>query len=334
MLLYDVRRGAWSETMAAAAQVPLGKLPTIRDPWDLAGALSADAARHLSLRCGTPVYVGGGDDIEFLGYGIVEPGAALEHIGTTGSIMACIDRPVADPAMAVELYPHVEPSMWLVGGSVNAAGGALDWASQVLDLPVGADLRVCSPPALDRPLIFLPYLAGERCPIWEPAAKGCWFGLTLVHQRADLLRAAHEGVCFALRHVLQTIEDLPPVPDESRTENPAVSIPYLVTPKSDADAGWLAMRATIYGRPLRVVDTPDPTALGTAIVAGLGAGLYASLAAGVAATRGNDEWLEPDMSQAPRYNQLFALYRELTTTVHPLFSRFSGGLSDNEDPDH
>jgi len=318
MLLYDVRDRTWSAEMVQAAGISIDKLPPIRSPWEVAGKLTERAAEQLGLVAGTPVVMGAGDDIECLGFGIVESGISLEHIGTTGSIMTCVDQAVEDPAMAVELYPHVDPSLWLVGGSVNAAGGALDWAQRVFSdeesngFHALLDRHEGLSPSLDNPLIFLPYLAGERCPIWDPAAKGGWLGLTVAHERTDLLRAVLEGVVFSLRHVLEKIEQM------------AVPVTSLAVQKPDRDSPWLALRASIYGKSLRVVGNPEPTALGTMILAGMGIGLFTDMAQGVEATRGPEYLIDPDEEAAARYEWLYALYRKVSSTCHPLFSRFTG----------
>jgi len=317
MLLFDVHARQWSDEMTRAAGISPKKLPSILAPWATAGKLTEEAARHLGLQAGTPVVIGAGDDIEFLGLGLVEAGASLEHMGTTGSIMACVNEPVSDPEMAVELYPHIEPSLWLVGGSVNAAGGAIDWARQTLlqdkDATLEAMLAACADltPSLENPLVFIPYLAGERCPIWEPAAKGAWFGLTMSHSQSDLLRAVLEGVGFSLRHVLDTIEGL------------SVPIPGLAIQGSEGDARWLSMRANIYGRPLHIVDCTDATALGTMILAGVGAGLYESPLAGVQATVKAASTVTPEAEVANGYEDLYALYKDLSVACRPLFPRFT-----------
>lgn len=324
MLLFDLRSRTWSLPIVEAIGISPDRLPPVCAPWDRAGSLSDDAARHLGLLPGTPVYVGAGDDIEFLGYGVVKPGSAMEHIGSTGSIMACVDRPVTDPAMSIELYPHVDPSLWLVGGSVSAAGSAMEWVCCVLLSQDQPDIKALIETATtlespsQPPLVFLPYLAGERCPIWNPAARGGWWGLTLAHQRQDLLRAAVEGVVFALRHVLETIEEL------------AIPVPWLAVQRAGYDDRWLAMRANVYRRPLRVVGTADATARGALIVTGLGAGLYSSLEAGLAATQDSEEVVDYDPVLAEQYQQRYALYRQISVACQPLFAHFSSPGDDSE----
>ncbi len=313
-LLFDVHKGVWSETLLEACKIPSHKLPPVRPPWELAGYLKEDAARQLGLAEGIPVVVGAGDDVEFLGMGLIEPGMSLEHFGTTGSIVTCVDQSVNDPCLVVELYPHLDPSLWLLGGSVNNAGGALAWASRTL---YGTDEKHVweifksqnqLKPRLDSPLIFLPYLTGERCPIWNPEAKGGWLGVTVEHDRDDMFRAVAEGVVFSLRHVMERIEEMA-MPLTS------IAVPH----RLEDNVSWLRLRATIYNRRLRVIANPEPTSLGAMVVAGLGIGLFNDLRAGVESVVSVQDWVLPDTEVIEDYSHLHKLYQETVARCSPLF---------------
>jgi len=313
-LLFDIHKGIWSEMLLEACRIPSHKLPPVRPPWALAGSLKEDAARQLGLAEGIPMVVGAGDDVEFLGAGLIEPGMSLEHFGTTGSILTCVDQPVNDSSLVVELYPHLDPSLWLLGGSVNNAGGALAWASRNL---YGNDEKHVweifksqnqLKPRLDNPLVFLPYLTGERCPIWNPQAKGVWLGLTVEHDRDDMFRAVAEGVVFSLRQVMEKIEEL---------AMPLTSI--AVIDSSEDSASWLGLRASIYNRKLRLIANPEPTSLGAMVVAGLGIGLFSSLRAGVESVVSVRDSVLADTHLVEDYSRLYELYREAVARCSPLF---------------
>jgi xylulokinase len=249
--LYDIARGCWSAELMEAAGVPVSMLPEVRVPWDVAGLLGAEAARSLDLRRGIPVAIGAGDDVVTLGFGMVDPGVALEHIGTTGSIMAVADRPMPDPERKLELYPHVLPDRWVVGGSHTAAGAAIAWAADLLGYPtVEASLLALESPAIPG-LAFLPTLAGERFPERIPSARGAWIGLSLEMTREGLMRSVFEGVAASLEAVLARVDEV-----LGRQASIRVSV-------ADSER-WLAIRAAYYGRPLEVSRTTEPTALGLA----------------------------------------------------------------------
>lgn len=266
--LYDIGRGCWSDELTEAAGVRPSMLPEVRVPWDVAGLLGSEAAGSLRLRRGIPVAVGAGDDVVTIGFGMIEPGIALEHIGTTGSIMAVADRQMPDPERKLELYPHVLPDRWVVGGSHTAAGAAIAWAAELLGYPtVEASLLALDAPAV-RGLAFLPTLAGERFPERIPSARGAWIGLSLEMTREGLMRSVFEGVAASLEAVLKQIDQV-----IGRQTSIRVSV-------ADSER-WLAIRAAYYGRPLEVSRTPEPTALGLAALVAVATGIHADVRSAV-----------------------------------------------------
>lgn len=304
-LLMDLHTRRWSTRVVQASGIDENKLPEILSCTEMSGSLAAGPARELGLREGTPVIVGGGDDIEFLGKGLVTPGTALEHIGTTGSIMACIDKPILDARMRVELYPHVDPSLWLVGGSTSSAGGALRWLREILGHDSCSEASILSNQGqFSRPLVFLPYLAGERSPLWEPRARAVIYGCTLSHSRSDILRAGLEGVACSLRSILDTIIDM------------GIAVDAVVSTSDDVDSqAWAQLRAGIYGRPLAQCRVEDATALGAMQLAAVGLGVYDTIGEAAAATVRQDSKLDPDESLSAFYNEIYRDYAGTSSHV-------------------
>jgi xylulokinase len=304
--LYDIQSRSWASELLALTGVRRDQLPDVVDPCDLAGTLRPEPASDLGLRAGIPVVVGAGDDVEVVGNGLIEPGLSLEHLGTTGSILACADVPVYDPSMAVELYPHVVEGLWVLGGSVTAAGSALAWAERAL----GSDAireQEGEPPDTGRPLVFVPHLSGERCPAWEPHSRGAWVGLCADHSRDDLWRAVREGVVFSLRRVLDHIEGL---------VGPQVEI--RVSGDEPLGSSWQRQRASIYRRPLATLRSGDPTALGAMIVAAVGVGMYGSVREAVRDLARVATRIEPDGELCESYEQLYGLYCAAEDALRPL----------------
>lgn len=310
--LYDIRSRSWSPELLAAADIVQGQLPEVRDSTAAAGTLQTDPGNALGLQAGIPVVVGGGDDVEVLGNGLMSSGASLEHIGTTGSILTCHDSPVYDPNMALELYPHGDPSLWVLGGSITTAGAALAWAAETLgyaelDEGLGAFQKL-KPSFVEDPLIFIPHLYGERCPNWEPRVRGAWVGLAATHTRDDLMRAALEGVACALKSVLERIEGL-------------VGKQKLVTvaARSNDNPDWLHLRANVYGRPLGLMHTPEPTALGAMTLSAVEIGLYKNLREAVNQVTSLERTIEPDTNVQSTYQQLYTTYQQLSAALLPVW---------------
>ncbi len=303
MALYNVTQARWSPEMAAACQTPLDRLPIVRSPVDLAGRLSKAAAESLGLEPGCPVIVGCADDVEFVGAGLIDPGDCLEHLGSTGSLLAVVNHPVDDPTGTLELYPYPAPGRWVVGGSTSSAGAALDWLREVLGLDTPLQMPAVQSIA---PPIFMPYLAGERCPIWEPNARGMFWGLGMEHRQTDLVQAAFEGVAFSLRHLLDTLSLSGGLtPGEIRTA-------------PSTDLSWLCLRASVYDRPLRIVKTHDPTALGAALVAACALGVFANLEQAMRAVIRLGDQIQPQSSEM--LSTRYATYLRVSTLIQKFVS--------------
>ena len=201
---FDVRRGRWDLDLARALQVPAQLLAPVRACHEVVGRVTAQAAALTGLTQGTPVVAGGLDAAcGALGAGVTEPGQTQEQGGQAGGMSICLDAPVADPRLI--LSQHVAPGRWLLQGGTTGGGGALKWLreqvcpelsfEQMSELAAGV-------PAGSGGVLFLPYMEGERSPLWNPDARGAFYGLRYGVGRAHLVRAVMEGVAFSLRHNL------------------------------------------------------------------------------------------------------------------------------------
>jgi xylulokinase len=315
--LYDIRAGRWWRDMLAAVGLRPEILPDVVPCETIAGSLLPAAATALGVRAGVPVVVGAGDDVEILGGGLLEPGEALEHLGTTGSILTVATEPVDDPALALELYPHVRPDRWVVGGSMTTAGAALGWVASLLGFD-GVD-RMLS--ALDErsdrgrgagsaPL-FVSSMAGDRCPTREPSARGAWLGLDATLDRAGLARSAFEGVAFALERILGAIEEL---------HGPQARV-VVSAGGADLDPRWLALRASVYGRPLAMLETPEPTALGLATVVAAGAGIHVDVSTACRAMSRRVGEVDPDGRSAERLRTIEAASDRAVASLRTVWPR-------------
>ncbi len=325
-LLYDLRLEAWSPELAAAARVDVACLPPLRAPHSVAGTLTAPAAPALGLSAGIPVAVGAGDDVECLGAGLLGPGRALEHLGTTGSMLACSPRIVADPAMRVDCYPHAVPGHYLVGGSTGSAGATLAWAAHNLtakgmaaddsDGAVGApwlDEDLTLDPA--ETLVFLPSLAGERCPIWNPHLRGMLAGMTLATTGRQIARAVFAGVAYSLRHILDTLEGL-----DLRVDDVIAS----------GDGGeatgpaWPRLRSRVYRRPLLLPEAGDPTARGALLLTLVAVGAQPDIPTAAARLTPPTRRVDPGPDPGDELERRYRLYRELSAATEPVFRRWTG----------
>ena len=303
--LMDIQDENWSQALCDTCELPLDALPPIRASTQVDGPLTVQAASQLGLSPGIPVVVGAGDDVEIIGAGLAEPGTVLEHIGTTGSLLMCVDSRSMGWESGLELYPHPLPNRWVLGGSTSSAGAALKWATEVLGIASPMELTGKEVSATDNPeLTFIPYLAGERCPVWAPKARGAVMGLALHHSRADFIRSIYEGVACSLRHLLDALGDLGVKPKTIR-------IPDDGAPKSE----WNQVRANLYEIPLSELTYSDPTAHGAMVLAAVALGLDNCLRDAMQRIARVQATVTPTDSELDHYRRLYERYKQISNIV-------------------
>ena len=207
--LFDATARTWSEEGARAVGVPTRIFPRLARAHDVVGSVTREAALATGLREGTPVVAGGGDfAAATLGAGVIEEGEACLMLGTAGNLLMPMKEARFD-ARLINSH-HVGCDRWLsLGGTL--CGAALEWFRGACAAGVGWDVLDAEASAIDDAaiagLIVLPYLQGERTPIWDEEARGIISGIDLTHGRGHLYRALLEGVALGLRHCLAVAQD-------------------------------------------------------------------------------------------------------------------------------
>ncbi len=276
-LLFNPAKHQWSGDLCDVIGVPRAKLPAAVGAWEVVGTVTADAGEALGLPQGIPVVAGGNDSTcSMLGAGVIEPGMVLESIGTSIVLAYVTDRPVYDARLMNRC--HVVPDRWVNVAGMSTPGAAYRWFRDELgsaETAVAAqqqtnpyhlmDAAAARSPPGARGLLFLPYLSGERSPIWNPKARGVVFGLTLNHTRGDVLRSILEGGAYAVRDNL----------DVFTARGFAVQA-IRITGGGARSPLWRQIMADVLGVPLFIPSTVETATLGAAILAGCGAGVYRS----------------------------------------------------------
>lgn len=284
-LLYDLPADDWAVALVEQLGLRPEQLAPLVGSAQAAGELTTAAADALGLRAGVPVAAGAADTAAAaLGSGLLDPGPLQLTVGTGGQVLAPLDRAAADPTRRTHTYRAAAPERWYGMGATLNAGLALEWVGRVLgvdwDTWYGEAFAV--PPGADG-VRFLPYLAGERTPHLDPDARGAWIGLGSGHRRGHLLRAALEGVAFALRDCLAALEAA------GRGGDREVRLAGGGTRRT----AWRQLLADVLGRPLAAVETPDASSRGAALLAGVAAGVYPDVRATLAFAPSRDAAVAP-----------------------------------------
>lgn len=267
----DVREGSPAARLLAGTGWDDTVSPPARAPWEVLGTLTPQAAERLGLREDVVVATGWTDALGAIhAVGAFDSPRGFVLTGTSNIVG--VSR--ADVATAEGLYSvPVGPSapLPLLYGPTQSGGEALTWAARLLgvDVPEVIALAASADPA-SAPL-FVPYLRGERAPLWNPAARGLLVGVDAAHGRAEFARAVVGGIAYSARHVL----------DLAAGDAVAADLPVEVGGVGVDDPRWAAMWAAALGRPLHIHSEPNLSALGAALLGAQAAGATAAEVAGL-----------------------------------------------------
>ncbi len=309
-LLYDLAADDWSYAAIEALGLRAELLAPLIPSAAVGGTLTGDAAGELGLPEGLPVAAGAADTAAaMLGAGLLRPGPVQLTVGTGGQIVTPKESPDPDPRLSTHLYRGAVPGLWYSMAAIQNAGLALEWVRTVLGVTWDEvyEEAFAVPPGAGG-VVFLPYLSGERTPRFDPGARGAWTGLGLDHTRGHLLRAALEGVAFALREGLEALENLGIAVPGLRLAGGGASGTHV----SEGDP-WRRLLADVLGRPLwplRDEISSVASARGAAFLAGLASGVYSSAEETLRLTP------EPEMPIRPGeaggdYGAAYERYKEL-----------------------
>jgi xylulokinase len=293
-----------------AAGVPASKIaPSVR-AGSVVGELLPEVAAGLGLRSGLPVVAGIVDAwASFHGAGMTRAGDAMDPGGSAGGFGVYWDVPLDVPGSFSTIAPL--SGLYSVGGAMAATGRALDWYR--LDVLGGAASteRLIEEAGTIAPgadgVVFLPYLAGERSPLWDPSARGAFVGLALGHGRAHLTRAILEASAFAIRHVA---EGIVAAGAEVRTMR--------VCGGPARSETWNQVKADVTGFTVEVPAVLETAVAGAAIVGATALGAWPDLPAAIRGMTRVARRLEPNPANRERYDATFAAYRRLHPAIAPI----------------
>jgi xylulokinase len=310
MGLFDFRSMDWGTALAAKLGFDLRRLAPVSAPHSTA-PLSGRAAALMGLPAGIPVALGGLDGaMSSVGVGAIIPGDAFDVSGTSEMIAVCLPEPVICPELLTRW--HVVPGVWTLIGAISTPGAALQWFRDKLYAPgVQADSQelyeamtaeaASSPPGANG-VVFLPHMMGERAPIWDPHARGVFFGLSLTTSRGDMIRAILEGAAYAMGQLIDLIQGYS-----------GMRIRRVVAIGGAArNPLWRQIKADVWGIELLAPPVREATVLGAALTGGVGAGLYADYADAVRrAVPAGGEVTSPDVTRREAYGRQRQVYQRL-----------------------
>jgi xylulokinase len=295
--------------LLAAAGIPAAILPAMLEPWEQVGPIQTGLPAPLARLAGKPVFCASNDTwAAVVGLGAMREGFAYNISGTT-EVLGVVGR---EPARAEGLLTVDWRGLFQLGGPSQTGADTVSWLLALLgrdDAAVGQEIdALLAGQRQPQPLLFLPYLQGERVPYWDPSLRGALVGLNRRHGPTDLAFAVLEGVACLNRVVLERAE--------AALGREATEIRF--GGGAAANPAWSQIKADLCGRPVVVAASKEPGLLGAAIIALAGLGRFGSLAEAQQALVTVAHRFEPDPARKPAYDALFALFCRAEMALAPI----------------
>ncbi len=296
----------------------------------VAGNLTSYAAKALGLPEDIPVINGGVDGVcATYGVGVSNPGEASAILGTSTCLNVCSEKEIIDPKNRIWTGFNLILEKWFASGCTNTSGASYRWfkdnfcqieAKQAKSVGLNPYKYLDKQAETVKPgcdgLIFLPYLRGERSPIWDPNARGVFFGITLSHKKPHFIRAILEGCAFSLYDIARAIEETSLNIKEVR-----------VCGGGAKSTLWRQIHADILGKRVLLPEVTNATLLGASILVACATGIFKNIYEAIRGMVRISECNEPNLELHKHYMEIYKTYKELYLSLRGLFksnSRISG----------
>lgn len=324
--LLDIRKKEWSGELISAFGLRKDLLPDLVPSSHVVGGVTAAASKACGLLEGTPVVVGGGDgSCACVGAGINSPGKAYNVVGSSSWISLAAREPYFDPERRTFNWVHLDENLYTPCGTMQAAGYSYAWYRDTLcseERAVAGISGMSAYDLLDRGaalsppgaggVLFLPYLLGERSPIWDHKARGAFVGLGISTHKRDLTRALLEGVGFNLKTILDILEKYDKI--------------EAVTMIGGGAKGrvWLQILADIWQKPLEIpYYLEEATSIGAAICGGVGIGAYPDFTIADQINKIKTV-VQPNPANRAVYEPLHKLFQDTYRQLKPIYEAMAG----------
>lgn len=320
-LFETTKNKVWSEQLCDLIGIDIEKMAPLMEASNVVGELNNIELIEIGLKKGTPVVIGGADTpCSTLATGTINHGDLCESAGTTNVLTVCTEKPEFDPRFINRC--HVVPNKWIYQGAMSFTGAANEWfiRNMVMGLMkeeltyeealLAFNVEAADSVAGSNGVIFLPYLLGERSPIWDPYARSVFFGVSITTKRKDMARAILEACGYGLRQMIEIAEDrLNQKYDR-----------FLSIGGGSRSEIWSQIKADITGKEVIVSENADYAPIGAAMLAGIGSGVFKD--ENEAASACNIKVLKrylPNHNNDEVYTKRFGVYKNLYPALKNLY---------------
>ena len=313
---YDVDNNRYPNDLINEIGVDINKLPEVVSPGEYVGTVSEEASKRTGLSTKTKIVISTYDAIcSFIGSGVSKEGEACDISGTVTVFRTVSKDKIPNIQNGIQQLSYKEAGMNIIGGSNNMGGSLIEWVKQCYYQNEELPYERMEKDAIEAGngaggLIFLPYLLGERAPIWDYDARGVFFGLERTHTRKEMTRAVFESTGYIDLDMIHSIE-----------QN-GVNIEKIRLSGGLARIGAISqIKADITGKEIEVLDEFETTASGAAMIALFGQKKFKNLDEASEAFARVRMVIRPNMKAHEMYLELFELYKETYETLKPLYPK-------------
>ena len=308
-LLFDTYNKEWSEPLFELFGIKKSLMPEVSSSTNIIGKITEEAAEETGLISGIPVINGSADHAATaLGSGVINSGEVAAILGTAGVISVLSDQRIGDQDERIFCWNYCLEDKWVNLAPMQTAGAALNWFKNNFDQDNKNAFKLYNEKIKDidsgsNGLIFLPYLMGERSPIWDAKAKGVFFGIRMDHSKYHFARSIMEGVSFAFKNNLEVMESIGIEIEEMK---------FLGGGSKSQE--WMEIMAGVLNKDIKVVIGSETGALGISIMCGLALNLYQSPEEAVAilSSKTKDYSIkEMDQDYIDNYNKFKNIYNNV-----------------------
>ncbi len=312
---FDVLKQKWSDELLSILSLSSDILPEVLQSTDVVATILPSVAEELNLPQDCIVVAGGADNAcAALGSGVTEEGMTMCSIGSSGTLLSPTPGFKRDEKGRLHFFSHAKRGMNYNMGVVLSAGMSLNWFvhNALRSFDYKGDVYellnelASNVPVGSEGLLFYPYLNGERTPHMNAKIRGGFIGLSLRHTLGNMARSIMEGVTFALRDSLEIMKEINIAPSE-----------VILVGGGEKSKLWSHIVADVFSLPVKTLKNNEGAALGAAILAGVGGGIWQNLEEGIDRSVKVDRIIEPDRSNAERYNEYYDLFVRTFLSLRP-----------------
>ncbi len=315
---YDIVKGKFSDEIMEKIGISPDVLPEIHSCEEVVGGITKEAALATGLAPGTKVAAGQVDcNAGWSGAGAINVGDVQMNLGTCGNFGVVHNGEYFNNTMHNFPYTTDSRNTYITVATTLTGGQVLRYIRDLMYMHESSECEksgeniysIMSEQAAAVPLgaeglIFLPFLMGERAPIWDVAARGCLFGLSLHHTRAHVVRAGMEAVAYALYDSFRIFKE----------QGITFNLPLALNEGGAVSKVWRKIITDVFNTPTVVVKSRVGAPYGDAVLAGVAAGVFKDFSIAKEKTELVDR-LEPDQGNHERYMKYFGIYKDIYNHV-------------------